>query len=154
MSSITALPEPGTGLIRLSWWGTAVFTASAFAAALSPGWLRWPAVVVALVLFATGIVTMLWAFALAVERSRVDAIGVGGLYLGMGSTPRGVRLHLLGALVMQITAGLTTASMRPFTSLAFGTLVPVFGIGLMGVWAARHGEFEPTDPPGDTDPDG
>ena len=151
--SLLALPNPGTGLIRLSWWGTAVFTVTAFAAAVGSDWLRWPAVIVALVLFAAGIVTMLWAFAAAVERSRVDAIGVGGLYFGMGSAPRPVRLHLLGALTIQVAVGITTASMRPFTSLAFGTLVPIFGIGLMGLWSARHGEFEPTDPPIDTDTD-
>ena len=149
--NILALPSPGTGLIRLSWWGSAVFTATAFAAALGPDWLRWPAVVVELVLFAVGIITMLWAFAVAVERSRVDAIGVGGLYFGMGSSPRLVRQHLLGALTVQVAVGIGSASMQPFTSLAFGTLVPIFGIGLMGLWSARHGDFEPTDPPSSTD---
>lgn len=151
MTAFLVLPTPGTTIIRTSWWGTAIFAVTAFAAALGPEWLRWPAVVVALMLFATGIVSMLWAFAVAVERSRVDAIGVGGLYLGMGSSPRPVRMHLQGALTLQVAVGITTASLRPFTSLAFGTLVPIFGIGLMGMWAARHGEFEPTDPPGDTD---
>lgn len=154
MSRLPTLPGPGTAILRISWWGTAAFCATAFAAALGPDWLRWPAVVVALVLFAAGIVTMLWAFATAVERSRVDAIGVGGLYFGMGSTPRSVRMHLLGALLVQVTVGIVTASIRPFTSLAFGTLVPIFGIGLMGIWAARYGEFEPTDPPGEPESDG
>ncbi len=149
--SILALPSPGAGLIRLSWWGSVIFTVTAFAAAVGPDWLRWPAVVVALVLFAVGIITMLWAFAVAVERSRVDAIGVGGLYFGMGSSPRLVRQHLLGALTAQVAVGIGSASIRPFTSLAFGTLVPIFGIGLMGLWSARHGVFEPTDPPGSTD---
>lgn len=82
---IVTLLSPGTGLIRSSWQATAVFTVTAFAAAIGPSWLRWPAVVVALALFAVGIITMLWAFAIAVQRSRVDAIGVGGLYLGMGA---------------------------------------------------------------------
>ena len=150
---VIPLPSPGTGLMRSSWWGTAAFAATAFAAALGPDWLRWPGVIVALTLFGAGIVTMLWAFAVAVERSRVDAIGVGGLYFGMGSSPRPVRLHLLGALTIQVVVGFVTASIKPFTSLAFGTLVPIFGIGLMGLWAARHGEFEPTDPPIDADSD-
>ncbi len=149
--SFLDLPSPGTGLIRFSWQATAMFTITAVAAVIGPDWLRWPAVVVALALFAVGIVTMLWAFAVAVRRSRVDAIGVGGLYLGMGSSPRVVRQHLLGALVLQVVVGIATASIRPFTSLAFGTLVPILGIGLMGLWAARHGEFEPTDRPIDTD---
>lgn len=150
---IVTLLSPGTGLIRSSWQATAVFTVTAFAAAIGPSWLRWPAVVVALALFAVGIITMLWAFAIAVQRSRVDAIGVGGLYLGMGSSPRPVRRHLLGALALQVVVGIVTASIRPFTSLAFGTLVPILGIGLMGLWAARYGDFEPTDRPINTDND-
>ena len=98
-----------------------------------------------------------WAFFIAVNRSRVDAIGVGGLYFGAGSTPRVVRWHLLGATTMQLVAGIVTASIRPFTPLAFGTLVWIFGIGMMGLWTARYGEFEPTDEPvdngDDTEPD-
>ena len=141
------LPSPGTGIIQLSWIGTVAFTITAFAAALQPGWLQGPAVAVALGLFAIGIVTMLWAFFIAVNRSRVDAIGVGGLYFGAGSTPRDVRFHILGATTIQLVVGFVTASMRPFTSLAFGTLVWIFGIGLMGLWTARYGEFEPTDDP-------
>jgi len=49
--------------------------------------------------------------------------------------------------------GIVTASVRVFTSLAFGTLSPIFAIGMMGLWSARHGEFEPTDPPDDGDQD-
>ena len=143
------LPEPGAGLIRWSWRATALFGVTATAAAVRPAWFEWPALVVALALFAVGVITMLWAFATAVERSRVDAIGIGGLFFGMGSTPFEVRLHLLGALVVQVAAGITTAAVRPFTSLAFGTLVPVLAIGMMGLWSARHGDFEPTD----ADPD-
>ena len=57
--------------------------------------------------------------------------------------------------MIQTVVGLATASVRPFTSLAFGTLVPIFGIGMMGLWTARNGEFEPTDdpPPPIDDPD-
>lgn len=146
------LPGPDASMIRWSWIGTIVFTVTATAAAIRPSSFDLVAVAVALVLFAVGIVTMLWAFAIAVNRSRVDAIGVGGLYFGAGSTPRTVRWHILGALAIQTVVGIATASARPFTSLAFGTLVPVFGIGIMGLWTARNGEFEPTDDP-TPDPD-
>lgn len=141
------LPEPDTAIIRWSWIGTVAFTITATAAVLRPSWFDAAALVVALVLFAVGIVTMLWAFAIAVNRSRVDAIGVGGLFFGAGSTPRSVQLHILGALGVQVVVGFATASARPFTSLAFGTLVPIFGIGMMGIWTARNGVFEPTDDP-------
>jgi len=38
---------------------------------------------------------------------------------------------------------LVTASVRPFTGLAFGILVPTYGLGLVGLWAVRLGEFPP-----------
>ena len=145
------LPEPDAWLIRSSWGGTAVFVSTAVAAAIRPSWFEIPALAVALVLFAIGMVTMLWAFAIAVNRSRVDAIGVGGLFFGAGSMPKVVRWHILGACGIQVAVGIATASVRPFTTLAFGTLVPIFGIGMMGFWTARNGTFEPTDAPVATD---
>ena len=33
------------------------------------------------------------------------------------------------------------ASIRPFTAVAFGILAPMLGLGLMGLWGARHGRF-------------
>jgi hypothetical protein len=150
-------PEPGIRFFQLSWVGTMAFVVTAGAAAASPSTFELAAVAVSLTLFFAGIVTMLWAFFIAVNRSRVDAIGVGGLYFGAGSTPKVVRWHLLGATAMQLVAGIVTASIRPFTPLAFGTLVWIFGIGMMGLWTARFGEFEPTDEPvdngDDTEPD-
>jgi hypothetical protein len=47
------------------------------------------------------------------------------------------------ALAIQVVVAVTTASIRPFTTLAFGILVPMFGIGMNGLWAARHGRFGP-----------
>ncbi|MEO0495679.1 MAG: hypothetical protein AAF081_19905 [Actinomycetota bacterium] len=146
-----SFPEPGTRFFQLSWIGTIAFVVTASAAAASPSTFEPAAVLVALVLFFAGIVTMLWAFFIAVNRSRVDAIGVGGLYFGAGSTPKSVRWHLLGATAIQLVVGVVTASIRPFTPLAFGTLVWIFGIGMMGLWTARFGEFEPTDEPLDDD---
>ncbi len=150
-------PEPGTRFFEFSWAGTVFFVVTASAAAASPSTFELAAVAVSLTLFFIGIVTMLGAFFIAVNRSRVDAIGVGGLYFGAGSTPRAVRWHLLGATTVQLVAGIGTASIRPFTPLASGTLVWIFGIGMMGLWTACYGEFEPTDEPVDegvdTEPD-
>jgi len=148
---VTRSDVPGQRLISLSWLGTALFVASAAAATISLDYFGWPAVIISLGLFGIGIVTMLWAFAIAVERSRVDAIGVGGLFFGAGSAPKPVRWHLLGALTLQIITGFATASVRPFTAVAFGTLVPIFAIGMTGLWVARYGKFEPTDAPGAPD---
>ena len=38
------------------------------------------------------------------------------------------------------------ASIRPYTEVAFGILAPMFGLGLMGVWGGRYGEFPPRPP--------
>lgn len=140
-----ASEETGREIITWSWRGTAVFSVTAVAAVISPDLFRWPALAVALVLFAIGCGVFLWAFAIAVERSRIVAIGIGGLYFLGGSAPPGVQRNLLGSLSVQVVVAIATASVRVFTSLAFGVLVPVFGLGMAGLWGARHGAFERND---------
>ena len=56
----------------------------------------------------------------------------------------------LSLLAVQVVTGLATALARPDAadgtpgpSLALGVLVPVFGFGLNGWWAAFHGTFDP-----------
>lgn len=137
--------ETGRRIERWSWRGTAVFVVTAAAAAISPDLFRWPALVVALALFAVGCGVFLWAFALAVERSRIVAIGIGGLYFLAGSAPSRVQRSLLGSLALQVVVAIITASVRVFTSLAFGILVPIFGLGMAGLWGARYGTFESND---------
>lgn len=136
---------PGSGLIKASWVGTVVFAITAGVATIDPDSLGVPAVVVALVLFGGGVITMFWAFLIAVARSTEDAIGIGGLYFGAGSAPKDVQRHLMASLAIQVAVAFITASIRVFTSLAFGILVPVWGLGLAGMWCARHGEFAPRD---------
>ncbi len=135
----------GDGIIKASWAGTVVFTAVAVMATIDPESLGLPNVVVSLVLFAGGSIAMFWAFLIAVQRSREVMIGMGGLYFGAGSAPGSVRRHLMGSLAVQLVVAFTTASIRVFTSVAFGILVPVWGLGLAGLWCARHGEFAPRD---------
>jgi hypothetical protein len=138
----------GRGIIRASWIGTAVYAVSAVAAAVFLGSIRYVAVAIALGLFALGCVTFLWGYWLAVQRSRTDEIGIGGLFFlaGKGTAPARVKWLLLGALATQIAVGLVTASLRPFTTLAFGLLVPIFGLGCIGLWSARYGRFGPRTP--------
>ena len=132
----------GSEILRLSWIGTLVFSVTAIAAAISPPIFEIPALIVAVTLFGGGLITMMWAFLIAVERSRTDAIGIGGLYFAAGSAPKPVGRILMGSLAIQVIVGLVTASVRVFTSLAFGTLAPLWGLGLAGMWCARHGVFE------------
>lgn len=135
----------GGGIIRGSWAGTIVFTVTAIIATIDPDSLGAPAVVVAVALFAAGSVVMFWAFLIAVQRSRVEMIGMGGLYFGAGSAPRDVQIQLMSSLLVQLIVAFTTASIRVFTTLAFGILVPVWGLGMAGLWCARHGVFAPRD---------
>ena len=134
---------PGRGLVKASWYGTGLFTVTAAAAAIAPDVFRWPALVVALGLFAIGCVLFLWSYAVAVDRSRHDELSIAGLYFLTGAAPPAVQWHLMGSLGVETVVALTTASVRPFTTLAFGILVPVYGLGLAGLWSARHGTFAP-----------
>lgn len=127
-------------MIAASWTGTAVFTTTAVLSTITAAF-RATGVVVALALFAVGCVVFLKAFFEAVERSRTEEIAVSNLYFLSGSAPRGVRWHLLGSTAVQVVVAFATASARPFTAVAFGILVPMYGLGMAGLWAARHGEF-------------
>jgi len=120
-----------------------VFTITAALAVIDRDRFGVLAVVVALTLFFVGCVVFLWAFGVAVNRSRTDAIGIGGLYFLAGSAPRDVQVALLVPFGVQIVVALVTAGLRPFTSLAFGVLVPMFGLGQAGLWGARYGTFGP-----------
>jgi len=86
-----------------------------------------------------------------VQRSRTEEISVMQLYLLVGPpTPAPVRRVMLTALAVQVLVGVGTALGRangtdgsPGTSLALGVLVPMFGLGLNGLWAAYHATFPP-----------
>ena len=145
---------PGERIVLASRLGTAVFVVTAVAATIFLDALGLVAAVVALVLFAAGCVAFLWAYGVAIGRSRTDAIGIGGLYFLQGSAPRSAQVALLVPLVVQVVVALGTAAIRPFTSLAFGVLVPMYGLGLAGLWGAKHGSFGPREPKtGRSDPD-
>jgi hypothetical protein len=128
--------------VVLSWVATGVFTVAAVVATIAPGTAGVVAVL-DVALFAVGIGAFFRAYATAVARSRTDAIGIGGLFFLAGSAPGPVRVRLLGALGVQIVVALVTASIRLYTPVAFGVLVPVLGLGLAGLWGARHGLFPP-----------
>jgi hypothetical protein len=135
--------EPGAGrrLVLASWIGTAVFTLTAAVAAVAPHTLDAPALVVSLALFFLGLGVFFWAFALAVARSRTDEIDLPGLFGLAGSAPRRVQVQLFGSLAVEAGVALATAGVRPYTTLAFGILTPMFGLAMTGLWAARYGTF-------------
>ena len=127
-------------LILASWVGTALFAITAVGAAISPD-LKVEAFVVAVGLFIVGTGLFIAALVLGAGRSRQHEIGMGGLFFLQGAAPRPVQVHMLGSLAAEVAVAFATAGARPYTSLAFGILTPVYGLGLAGLWAARHGEF-------------
>ncbi len=85
--------------------------------------------------------------------AREEQIGVMQMYLLLGEpTPARVRRIMLSMLAIQSIVALVTALARsesedgsPGTSLAVGILVPMFGLGLNGLWCAFHGVFPPRE---------
>lgn len=150
-------PEPavreGAGLVRADAVGTAAFVLSATAAAvfLRPT-VQAPAVVVAGGLFVGGCAAFGWGFLAAVRRSRTETIELSSLFFLKESAPAPVRRALLVLLAVQVVTAIVTASVRPFTSLAFGVLAPVWGLGLVTLWAGRYGRFPATRGSARTEP--
>jgi len=130
-------------ITRASWAGSAVFAVVAVsAAATGANAIEAVAVIVDLLLFVGGVIAYALAYAAAVRRSRRDEIAVANLFLLMGPVaPAAVKRRLLGAAAAQGVVAVATAAVRPYSPLAFGILVPLWGLGLAGLWAARHGTF-------------
>lgn len=132
----------GPAIVRASAIGTVVFVVASVVAVLADGVPRAVAVAVDLGLFALGCGAFLWAFVVALDRSRTTAIGIGGLYFLAGCAPRPVRRRMMGLLAAQVVVGVAAASAVPYTAVAASVLVPVYGLGLAGLWGAHHGRFD------------
>jgi hypothetical protein len=138
-------------LERINILGTVLFVISAsLAAVVFTSVFRTLGVIVAVMLFAVGVAAFIWGYFTAVQRSRYEDISVATLFFLVGDVAtRKVRWLMNGCLVAQGSCGLITALARTSTNgrsgstLAFGVLVPLFGIGLNGLWASRHGTFSP-----------
>ena len=146
----TAPSGVGDVLVRGNLAGTLLFAVTAgLAAGFFTTFWQWVAAITAFVLFAIGVFSFLWSYWNAVQRSRIDEIGVAQLYLLLGPpTPSRVRRIMLAVLTAQFAIALVTTFARldgpdgnPGSSLALGFLVPMLGFGLNGLWAAYHGDF-------------
>jgi hypothetical protein len=134
----------GEAIIRSAWIGTAVFIVATAAAAFIPS-ARIAAVVVDLALLLAGSVIYFWGWALAAGRSRDDQISLWNLILLEDAAPTRVRARLLGALAVQVV--LAGATCWITAALAFGWLVPVWGLAHCELWGARYGVFPARDMP-------
>ncbi|MEY2473350.1 MAG: hypothetical protein QOK28_2679 [Actinomycetota bacterium] len=93
---------------------------------------------VAMLMFLGGFVLMAVALVIAARRSRESVITVGEVFFRV---PR-VFLVCFG---VQIVVAFVSAGAHPNTGAAFAILAPVFGLGVMGLWGARHGQFPARD---------
>ena len=135
----------GQGIIRTSWAGTIAFGVATVAGVVAPDPLAWLGFAVSLALFVAGCVMFVWAFFIAVARSRTDEIAVSNLYLLSGA-PSDVRTQLFGSLAVELVVAIGTAAARPYTIAATAILAPVYGLALCGRWSARYGTFPPRKP--------
>lgn len=142
---------PGSILVKCNLVLTSVFVAMSIVAAVtftSP-W-KTIGVVVSLGCFSVGIVSFLWGYWTAVQRSRTDNISVAALYFLVDKcAPQSVARLMNGALGVQVVVAVATAISRTTTdgkagsTLAFGILAPMMGLGLNGLWGATYGSFAP-----------
>ena len=129
-------------VVKPAVWGTVAFVVAALIGIPAPDPLAVSVAVFDLLLFALGVLAFVRTLLTAAQRSREEELSVAGIWFLQGSAPNDVRTWLLGALAVQVVVGIGTAMARP-DPLAFGTLVPVFGLGLCGLWAVRSGTFPP-----------
>jgi sterol desaturase/sphingolipid hydroxylase (fatty acid hydroxylase superfamily) len=118
-----------------------VFVVLGALGAVFPDTFMAPYVVVSLLEFVFGSVVFALAFLRAVDRSRTEAIGIGGLFFASGSAPTRVQLVLMLSLTAQVVASIAVASVHLYTALAFGVLAPMWSLGFTGLWVAAYGTF-------------
>ena len=132
---------PWQWLLVASRGGTAVLCVVTALGVAWPDGTGLAAQIVALVLFGAGSLAFGRAFAAAVRRSRFEQVSTMAAFVHMPGAPRAVRVELRVAAGLQFAAGFAGAALRPFGPLAFGILAGVYGLGVIALWGAGHGEF-------------
>jgi hypothetical protein len=137
---------PGTGIIRASLIGTGLFTVVGVLGVLAPDVFGPPFLVISMLEFLLGTVVFFLAFLRAVDRSRTESIGVGGLFFAAGTAPKPAQRALIGSLVVQTVVAIVVGSVRLYTVMAFGIMAPMWSLGLTGLWVATYGTFPERTP--------
>jgi hypothetical protein len=132
---------PTDPVVKPAVWSTVVFAVGSAVAVASEGAAAFVAIF-DLVLFALGCLVFVRTLLGAAQRSRTEELSIAGIWLLSGQ-PREIQRWLLGCLGAQLLIALVAAGLRPYTSVAFGVLVPTFGLSLCGLWAVRSGTFPP-----------
>ena len=133
--------------------GTLAFTVTAITAAVVFSTAaQWVGAITAMALFAIGVFAFLWSYWNAVQRSRDEQIGVMQMYLLLGAADpaagaaddaadaRGPESSSPSRRPSPARSPTTDRRVRRSPS---GILVPMFGLGLNGLWCAFHGVFPP-----------
>lgn len=135
--------RPGRRTVVADTAATVVLSVLALLAAAAPSTFVGVYFVYSLGCFLAGSALFFLAMVHAARRSRDLAIGIGGLFFLAGSAPTWPRRPLRGLLGLQVVVVVAAAAVRPFTPLAFGTLAPMLGLALCGLWGASYGSFPP-----------
>ncbi len=147
-SESTRMTAVGPTIERANFVATGLFAVTAALALLDNSFVRGVAVSIALILFAAGIVTFMWAYGVLAERSRTEALTLPGVFFLSQSVPKPKQRLFIIVELVQLAVAFGTAGLRPFTSVAFGILAPMVGIGLTALYGAKFGNF-PQRPPAD-----
>ena len=146
-----AVPDPpgppvGLGILRADIAGTIALVVAVVADAVVPSRVTDVVLLaVAAVLFLGGTGIFFAGFLRAVGRSRYEIIDLAGLFYLTGTAPPRVRTPLLRLWFVQIAVAVISLGVN---HPPFGAMAPLWGIGLLTLWGARHGTFppQPADP--------
>ena len=131
----------GLGILRLLVGGIVLFGFAGLLAAIFEGVFTGIYVAIATLEFVTGTIVFGLAFLRAVDRSRTQLIGVGGLFFASGTTPARVQFICMLSLTAQVVISMAVAWVHLYTAVAFGVLAPMWALGLTGLWVAAYGTF-------------
>ncbi len=98
------------------------------------------------VVFVAGAALFSWAFLIAAGRSRHEDVTVAGAFFLAGSIEAPERRWAFGLMAAQSFIGLAGAAADPYTTMAFGILVPMFGLGVIAFLGSAHGAFRQRKP--------
>ncbi len=132
----------GHRVVSTSVGATGLLALTSLGAVLWPDSLAVPHALLSGLLFVIGFVAFLAAYLKGIGRSRTELITLSGLFFLAGETaPLRVRHRLRSALAVEIVVVVGAATVQPYTEVAYGVLAPMFGLGVMALWGARHGSF-------------